>query len=131
MVWYLILEGQMDSFRTLERLIYLANLRHGVLASNLANVDTPGYRAMDLKFEQLLDDNAMALRTTNQNHIQQSGQGVVSSAGVDMSPAWLDKNNVELDIEVAKMTENSMLFEAGVSLLTAKMRMYRSALRRQ
>jgi flagellar basal-body rod protein FlgB len=46
---------------------------------------------------------------------------------VDTQP-WIDQNNVELDQEVAKMTENAMLYQAGVTLLSTKIRMFKSAL---
>jgi flagellar basal-body rod protein FlgB len=119
----------MDSFKALEQLIHMAGMRHGVLTSNIANVDTPGYKAKDLKFQQALNDE-LQLTVTTPEHIQNSDNNAAAPVETERQDAWADGNNVELDMEVAKMTENSMLFQAGVSMLTTKIRMYKNALRR-
>lgn len=119
-------------FSFLERLIYAANARHKVIASNIANADTPRFRAKDLDFRAVVEDEAAALVTTTPMHIKTSGvPGGVPSAMTDAaSDPWGDGNNVELDMEMAKMTENALLYEAGARLLSSKMRMFRNALRR-
>ncbi len=119
----------MDSFRTLEQLIRYTNTRHGVLASNIANVDTPNYKAKDIKFKQELD-NELLLTTTSKKHMNTSGISSTTEVVTKEAEIWEDKNNVEIDMEVAKMTENAMLFQAGISLLQSKIRMYKNALRR-
>jgi flagellar basal-body rod protein FlgB len=43
---------------------------------------------------------------------------------------WGDRNNVELDVEVAKMTENSIFFQAASTILSKNISMYKTALRR-
>lgn len=118
-----------DSIKVLEQMIHQAGIRHGVIASNIANVDTPNYRAKDVSFGQVLNGE-MRMVTTNQQHIQatESGAAAGSVQPEDTQP-WADKNNVELDLEVAKMTENAMLMQAGITLLTKKVQMYKNALR--
>lgn len=118
-----------SSIDTLERLIKSAGVRHGVIASNIANVDTPGYKSRDIRFEQALNSE-IALAVTAPGHIReaQGGCGAGEVVTVDSDP-WADGNNVELDAEVAKMTENALLFQAGVSLLSTKIRMFRNAIR--
>jgi len=119
----------MDSFKTLEQLIHFTGMRHGVLTSNIANADTPNYRAKDINFTQALDDEELELKTTAPGHIKKSGdiQGEIKT---ETSASWEDGNNVEVDMEVAKMTENAMLFQTGISLLETKIRMFKTALRR-
>jgi flagellar basal-body rod protein FlgB len=119
-----------DGFAALERLLFIASKRHGVIASNIANADTPDYKAKDIKFDDVLEGEGIAARVTHPSHIPHKeglrGVGIV----IETMPPWKDKNNVELDMEVAKMTENALLFQAGITMLTAKMRMFRNALRR-
>ena len=43
--------------------------------------------------------------------------------------SWEDGNNVTLDIELANMTENALLYEAGIKLLSKKLQMYKNAVR--
>ena len=117
-----------DSFKVIEGVIQQAGVRHGVLASNIANVDTPNYKARDVSFGQVLGSE-MGLATTNPKHLQAGASGAAGEVRVEDTQPWADKNNVEMDLEVAKMTENAMLFEAGVTLLSKKIQMFKNALR--
>ncbi len=117
-----------DSMNVLERVVRQASIRNDILASNIANVDTPNYRAKDVKFSQALD-NEMSMTITDARHIQ-AGSGGNGSGEIqeDDTKPWADKNNVEMDQEVAKMTENGMIFEAGITLLKKKIQMFKNAL---
>ena len=117
-----------DGFSILERVVHQANVRNGVLASNIANVDTPNYKARDVSFGQVLGTE-MGLVTTDPKHLAgNNAEGSVEPRADDTQP-WADGNNVELDQEVAKMTENAMFFQAGVTLLSKKVQMFKNALR--
>ena len=117
-----------DGFNTLEQLLRLTSARHGVLTSNIANVDTPNYKARDVSFGQILGTE-MAMKTTDPKHMNSAETGNAGAIRIEETPAWADGNNVEMDMEVAKMTENAMLYEAGVTVLTKKIQMFKSALR--
>lgn len=119
-----------DSFNTLERLLQAANARHAVIASNISNADTPNYKARDIKFENLLNSATMELTTTNKKHIAGGVTGPAGEISSEATQPWADGNNVEVDMEVAKMTENAMLYQAGVTLLAKKISMFKTALRR-
>ncbi|MBI5849220.1 MAG: flagellar basal body rod protein FlgB [Nitrospirae bacterium] len=124
----------MDSgFSILEKLIQATQVRHKVLSSNIANVDTPKYRAKDVDFKSFLESENAGMKTTNPGHISTSpvstGQPADLKAGGNLS--WGDDNNVELDMEVAKMTENGLLYEAAARLLSKKMLMIKSAANRR
>jgi flagellar basal-body rod protein FlgB len=119
-----------DAMKILEQVIRQTSIRHGVLASNIANVDTPNYRAKDIKFGQVLESE-LGLAGTDPKHIKTAADGSTSGTtfqAEDTQP-WADNNNVEMDLEVAKMTENAMLFQAGVTLLEKKVTMFKSALK--
>lgn len=113
----------------LEQIIRQATVRHRVISSNIANVDTPGYKAKDVSFAKVLG-NELGMATTSPKHLQAAG----STAGggeiqTDDAQPWLDKNNVEMDQEVAKMTENVLRHQAGVTLLSTRKQMFKTALR--
>ncbi|MCL2102993.1 MAG: hypothetical protein FWH25_03045, partial [Syntrophorhabdaceae bacterium] len=95
-----------------------------------ANIDTPGYSARELKFCDALSQARIKLWTTHPRHIPSSD----NSGGITIGPIrqshWGDENNVELDMEVAKMTENAISFQAGSSLLSKNIAMYKAAMRR-
>ncbi|MBP2673414.1 MAG: flgB [Deltaproteobacteria bacterium] len=119
-----------DIFKTLEGQLRASTLRHGVIASNIANVDTPGYKARDVKFNETLNEATIELRSTQPGHMTPSGQVAGGSVNEDQRASWGDQNNVELDMEVAKMTENAVFFQAATTLLSKNIQMYKAALRR-
>lgn len=119
-----------DIFKTLEGQLRASTMRHGVIASNIANVDTPGYKARDVKFNEALSEASVVLRNTNPGHMAPAGQAAGGSVESDQRPSWGDQNNVELDIEVSKMTENAILFQAATTILSKNIQMYKQALKR-
>lgn len=119
-----------NGFNTLEHLLRLTNLRQGVLSSNIANADTPDYKSKDLKFEQLLNNELMELKTTSPRHIRNIDLALSEDVSEEPGQEWADKNNVQLDMEVAKMTENALLFQAALHMFSTKIRMFKNAVRR-
>lgn len=115
-------------FRVLERIMQAANIRQRVIASNIANSDTPGYKAKDVKFGDLLGKE-IRLMTSDPKHFRNSGDNdVAGNMTIEQTPSWGDGNNVELNVEVAKMTENSLMHNAAVRILNAKIKLFRSAI---
>jgi flagellar basal-body rod protein FlgB len=105
-------------------------MRQNVLTSNIANANTPGYKALKLDFEKALQDAAdtegtNTVQTSNPAHIKQGGGGL-EHAEVDIyeepdySPSN-DMNTVDVESEMAKMTENEILYEATTQLLNKKL----------
>jgi len=116
-------------FKILERIMHAANTRHRVIASNIANADTPGYKARDVDFKKILGNEEIKLAKTSSNHINNSlDKGNNVKLIIEENPSWGDKNNVELDVEVAKMTENSLMLESALSIMAMKIRMFKSAI---
>ncbi|MGB9715117.1 MAG: flagellar basal body rod protein FlgB [Thermodesulfovibrionales bacterium] len=120
-----------DGFKILERLIHFTNLRHGVIVSNIANVDTPNFKARDINFEQILNDEIIEMKTTNPFHIKNENYSLLNKVDEGSGQQWIDRNDVELDMEVAKMTQNALLFQAAIKMLSTKIKMFKNALRRQ
>ena len=94
-------------YTRLQGVLDLRNQQHALTATNLANVETPGYRARVIDFENAL--GAVVKGTT----VDASGQPVVPSA--DNNPAWVseleappwavDGNSVVLEREVSRLKE--------------------------
>ena len=115
-----------------------------LIASNIANVETPNYVPKTLAFEQELQ-GALKSRQSGQipvssphaRHIPirgaHSGSAVQSVTGrILETPAKTpgkDGNAVEMENEMAKMSENQIMFNASVQLLTKKFEGLRSAIR--
>jgi flagellar basal-body rod protein FlgB len=113
----------------LQGIIRSANVRQKVIASNIANSDTPGYKARDVEFGNIFQKR-MKLTTTNPGHVKgNSGNKISTKITVNNDPSWGDSNNVQMNIEVAKMTENSLTHDAAIRLLNAKIKMFKIAIK--
>lgn len=115
----------------------LRSLRQQVIASNLVNADTPGYRARDIPFEAELNarmqggegPGGLPLAVSNERHL--------GAAAGTQAPALLyrsavqpsvDDNTVDPDIERAHFAENTVGFEMATALLSAAVRSRQMAL---
>lgn len=105
--------------------------RQTVAASNLANLDTPGYRTKEVTFAAALDDElgAAGIVTTSPLHIG-NGRGTDASALGESSglAARRDGNNVQLDRELLGLTRATTDFNAAQTVLAAKFRLVRYAI---
>jgi flagellar basal-body rod protein FlgB len=97
----------------LERYMDLLSSRQKLVASNIANADTPGYLTQDIDFESEFQ-NAMGL----------------SPSAVEVSglPVRNDGNNVNLDRESRLLAENALRFQVASSLLRSQIQTVRSAI---
>ena len=97
--------------------------RHRVIASNLANVDTPGYRAARLRFDDELSDVLEAAGKAT--------PGGEPATEVYRPGGGRGPNNVSLEREVTKLSRNSLEVEQYLSILDFRIRRMKTALRSQ
>jgi flagellar basal-body rod protein FlgB len=112
--------------------------RAEVLANNIANADTPNYKARDVDFASVLaaqtakgQKGHISLDRTDAKHI--SAEGVNMGAGdlayrTPLHPS-IDGNTVDLQLEQSSYAENSVNFQASFTLLNSKFKGIVSALR--
>ncbi|ALI08806.1 MULTISPECIES: flagellar basal body rod protein FlgB [Pseudomonas] len=112
--------------------------RAEVLANNIANADTPNYKARDLDFSKVLaeqNDKAknghFALNMTNNRHIEAEGLGNGDESLMYRTPMQpsIDQNTVDAQLEQSNYAENSVNFQASFTLLNSKFKGLISALR--
>ena len=110
-----------SQFDLLAKLTDVTQLRQRVLAQNVANVNTPGYRRFDVRFEDTLSEQ-LASRPG------MSVAAVRSEVVEDQTtPTRLDGNNVEIDMEMMRLNKNTLLGNTYLQLLTTKLGMMRRA----
>jgi flagellar basal-body rod protein FlgB len=107
--------------------------RGELIANNLANADTPGFRARDIDFRQAMaraagdQGSGVALATTQPGHIGASTGTDSAATNPDLkyrtplAPA-LDGNTVDAQIEQANFAENAVRYQATLTFLNAKFR---------
>ncbi|HSW05104.1 flagellar basal body rod protein FlgB [Aquabacterium sp.] len=111
--------------------------RQRLIASNIANADTPGYQARDMDFTKALREatgaqaTAGAMAVTNSGHIAEpagarSDSELLYATGPQDS---LDRNTVDLDRERAAFAENSVKYEATLRFINGSVRSLTEAMR--
>lgn len=115
--------------RILESFLSVLIKRNALLASNIANAETPGYVAKDIDYKSILQEEIIKLETTSPKHLTSPNGHIEEKIITEEANKWIDKNNVELDKEMAKLTENALFYQAGITFLGTKFRMYKNAVR--
>jgi flagellar basal-body rod protein FlgB len=122
-------------FRAIKSKMQWHQARQGVLAENVANADMPGYRARELKPFKVDEDLKLAqpgLETTRTQAGHLSGAMRASSGNAEISPSTFettpDGNNVVLEEQMMKVTQNQMDFQAAASLYSRSIGLIKTAI---
>jgi flagellar basal-body rod protein FlgB len=112
-------------------------LRQELHASNVANAETPGYKAKKLDFEEALAraidvDDQLKMKTSDDKHFNVGGGGfnnlqpeIYEDSNGITSP---DGNTVDRDQEMAEMAENKIMYDATVQLINKKLGLMKYAI---
>ncbi len=107
----------------------LRSRRTSILAANIANADTPDYKARDMDFSSMLkqaatgQQNRLSMTRTNDSHI--------TAGSIQADPdvkyrnplhASLDGNTVDSHVEQAKFSENAVQYQTSFTMLNGKIR---------
>lgn len=109
--------SQVDS---LQRLARLAEIRQRVISHNIANVNTPNFKTLDL--EQITDLASMSVNSSRNDHTHSA---MIERPGLT---ARADGNNVDIDVEVAESNKNDLLHHTYVLLLNGQINNLRRAM---
>jgi flagellar basal-body rod protein FlgB len=125
------------TIQALEASLKYRQLRQELIASNIANAETPGYKAKKIDFEEALAraldvDDELKMKTSDSKHFNVGGGGFNNlqpeiyedSNGITS----LDGNNVDRDQEMAEMAENKIMYDASVQLLNKKLGLLKYAI---
>lgn len=103
-------------FDLLSNVMTAAGLRHRVIAQNIANVNTPGYRRLEVAFEAELAKALDAPAAARPRIVEADG------------PERVDGNNVDIDAEVNALGKNALLYQAAANILTSRLASLRTAI---
>lgn len=127
-----------DALSFQQEALNLRNQRQEVLAANIANADTPNYKARDFDFrselQRVMNDgraSGLALTRTSDRHIAagaSGGAGVTELAYRVPDQPSLDGNTVDMDRERAHFADNSVRYQATVTLLNGYIQGLQSAM---
>jgi len=118
-----------NTFSLLERSLDLRSLNHRVLASNIANMDTPNYKAFELVVaEEMQRDPESGAKIpfvrTHINHLpgktEPSNQVRLKTARAPDFSLRGDGNTVDIERTMGKLAENTLLYNSAVQLIAKK-----------
>ncbi|QKF33446.1 flagellar basal body rod protein FlgB [Bacillus velezensis] len=111
------------TIQNLENALGRADIKQKVLTNNIANIDTPNYKAKKVSFRNLLDQETFNLEAvkTDYRHVDFTGSGddysIVSSSDTSYQQ---NGNNVDIDKEMTDLAENQINYQALVERMSGK-----------
>lgn len=129
-----MLKNSFDNINLQNKALDASWLKHDVIAQNIANSETPGYKRKKVLFDNMLQDamnaNMTPLKRTNARHI--------ASPGADFSPVVIsdfdaemriDGNSVDIDVEMAEQAKNSIKYNAMINQVSAQLRRLKASIK--
>jgi len=130
-----VINGINNGFKFMEDALNLRAYRQQVLASNIANADTPNYKARDIDFSKELQ-RVQGVQLGNLNLSATSSKHMQASAGTLNTQALyraavqpsIDGNTVDMDVERAQFADNAIHYQFAVEYLRDGFRKMQSAI---
>ena len=128
-----------NAFLFQEKALGLRAYRQQVLAGNIANADTPNYKARDFEFTTALNaavagraSGGVSMVATAPGHIRAGVEpGLASLMYRTPAQSSVDGNTVEMDHERSQFSENAIRYEAGLTFITGRIKTMLSAIQGQ
>jgi flagellar basal-body rod protein FlgB len=113
-------------FPVVEQMLDWTAKRQQAISANLANIDTPGYKAKDITFSKHME--SLGLETTSATHLENE-----IAKGMDVfevgTKAKDNGNTVDLDREMTELTKNGLQYVALIQYMNQKLRTLRTAIK--
>ena len=119
----------MDLFKGVKEVMPYLNYtwkRHKVILGNLANADTPNYKAKDVAFSLDVPEN---LKTTRDRHIKPTASEDFKVFEIRKRLTGNDLNDVSIEEEMAKLSQNRIAYEVYMRFATGSLEKLRTVIR--
>lgn len=127
-----------NMMKLMQKSLDFRSTRHDLLASNIANKDTPNYQAQDLVFEKSLKKALNAdvpgpLKVTDELHMdgnQTPPLDLVKPSRINSAAPFVDfnGNTVDLDREMSKIAENQLMYNATTRMVGHQFKLIKTAI---
>ena len=129
-----MIERMFNSVNTLKRGLDASYLRHQVISNNIANVDTVGFKASRVQFEdhlaqaaELVRDDKLKMAVTHEKHIMPDEMKPFDEVEPvvvtdETTSTRLDGNNVDMEREMVELAKNSINYYTTVSRINSEFR---------
>ncbi|MFI5304177.1 MAG: flagellar basal body rod protein FlgB [Nitrospiria bacterium] len=118
----------------LEKSLDIRSEKNRVIASNIANQDTPGYRAKEINFKDSINaasaPSSLTLLKTSSSHLggMLGGSPDLSVTEIPGASKQLDGNTVNNEMEMAKLAENQINYSASIQFISEKFKLINYAI---
>jgi len=130
------------SFSILEKSLYYRRIRQDIIASNIANADTPFYRPKDIRFEEALQEEInkkfnniktqkLELAKTHKKHLKGFDEDNNLKPTIfhrDGHLARNDGNSVDIDVETTEMAKNNISYNATIQALRKNIAIFKAVI---
>lgn len=120
-----MITGIDKSINLLEKMLDVSATKHKVIANNIANINTPGYKKMEVSFAEQLEK---VIKDTSANKFDALQPKIVVSKEDTNGAVRNDGNNVDMDKEVSALMKNTLSYNVYTQLLAKKMELVKSAI---
>lgn len=110
-----------ENFQLLEKMLDYSALRQKVIAHNIANVNTPGFRRSDVTF-----DGELKKALKNKDNLSKLEAKIYKP---DIAATRSDNNNVDIEKEFGKLSENALLYQTYIWLISRRLRGLKEAIK--
>lgn len=121
------------TLHSLENALHYSTKANEAISNNIANIDTPNYKAQNVSFKSILEDEStkISLKQTNVNHLPASGSekfphGMMTNRNTSYNH---NGNNVDMDKEMAKLAENQIFYRSLVDRINGKFQTLQTVVR--
>ncbi|HQU30138.1 MAG: flagellar basal body rod protein FlgB [Planctomycetia bacterium] len=118
-----MITGTDKSINLLEKMLDVSAIKHKVIANNIANVNTPGYKKMEVSFSDQLEK---VIKDTSVDKFDALQPKIVIT-GKDES-VRNDGNNVDMDKEISALMKNTLSYSVFSQLFAKKMELVKTAI---
>jgi len=126
------MQGIDSLISNLRRALDVSATRNRVIAENIANAQTPGYKSRMIDFQKSMESaeksGKISMSSTSRNHISSS----MEAGGIEIErsgrQARADGNNVDQDVEMTSLAENTLIYRTASEILSRNLKMLRIAI---
>ncbi len=123
-----------NTLRLLEKAVNVAHKRNSLIAGNISNIDTPGYKSKDIDFKSAMAEainsgNSVSLAKTDSAHMGIQTGSTQELEVFEEEGEWNGYNWMNSEEAMTKMTENSLIYKTATEALLRKFNILKEVIR--
>lgn len=118
-----IVDSGTYTYELIKRALDVSDLRGKAIANNIANINTKGYKKINVTFEETLSDVTSDFKTKGNTNISKNGIGEISFKRDNTTSMRADGNNVDIELEKTNQATNTLMYNALISKANGKLSM--------